>query len=122
MDHTPMHKERNPHLLRDTREILRDPANWTKQRMASHENGMDVDVHSPHAHSFCLLGAMCKAGGVESEWGLREVYRHEIDILAAEIEGMGYHRGLGRIWRFNDMSSTTHEKVLNVLNSALMRK
>jgi hypothetical protein len=95
--------------LQAARKLIENPQNWVKK------NYHDVIQRRfrRDIHQYCLLGAINVARGVPSTSWDREA--PEIQ-LAAKALG---HESLHAVYGFNDLPSTTHADVLNVLDKAI---
>lgn len=102
-------------ILVRAREILADPARWTRGEAARTKTGIATASSSEHATCFCTIGAMERA-------------RHELGKRSGEVDrAMQAFRDAippGRprilISTFNDDPKTKHEDILTVLDTAIL--
>jgi hypothetical protein len=50
--------------LKAARQLITDPAKWTKIRLAKNSEGLAVNVHDPSAVCFCSMGALLVVSGM----------------------------------------------------------
>lgn len=109
--------------LRKAREIIADPAHWTKGYFAKDAEGRDVEPLALCATCFCSAGAILKAQG-------RTTYQLERDEMpkAALVElaktvkpdgDFAQDAWATTIYRFNDHH--THAEVLDVFDRTIER-
>lgn len=96
-------------ILKGARELLSDPAKWTKGKMASNADGREC---------FCALGAMKSAAGVQL---FSLDYSDELVTAVSD-----FRKSLSQQWddsivNFNDHHGTKHEHVLAVFDRAIAR-
>jgi hypothetical protein len=48
--------------LREARDLIAVPGQWTKGAFARDREGVNVSALSPNARAWCIEGALCKAG------------------------------------------------------------
>lgn len=119
-------------LLKKGRELISDPAKWTKGAYARNSNEIDdcggrVGVHvnaaQPTATCWCSAGALKH---FTQEWDPEYGPSHIRNLERSE--GWAYHYLLravidlsvfGSVESFNDAPGTTHEKVLQVWDYAI---
>ena len=97
-------------ILRGIRELIRNPAHWTRGALARNAQGQDVPVASPDVQALCLTGAIYRfdvlhpnADTMRAVWGsLLEVIHHRYKCPVPE---------------FNDTHS--HTEVLAVLDEVI---
>lgn len=94
-------------LLVKSRELLSDPARWTKQAYARDERGRPCEVSSPNAKSFCLLGAM-----------LRECDRPRLVFDADWF--LFAHAGATALI-LNDDAQTSHADLMTALDGVIQK-
>lgn len=96
-------------ILKDARALIADEKNWTQNVMGRTSEGQHVDVHSPEASCFCVMGALLKVTGGRSEdefWlARREFYRGELKVES--------------IAHFNDTHS--HGEVIDLFDRVIAR-
>lgn len=93
------------------KELLSDNDRWTYYALARTIEGNICDVSSPHAFSFCLLGALLK---VEKNKVRRHNARMVIDDVSAEW-------GWPTTAAFNDAYHTKHSDVLRFIDTCKQR-
>lgn len=97
-------------VLRKAKELISDPEHWCKDDNSLDVNGKYVTADSPHAHSFCIYGAISKydPDGHEEYF---YCYPKVKDFLAS--------KGLPFVAQFNDDEDTTHEDVMKFFDIAI---
>lgn len=99
----------NLKIIKDARALITDPANWTQGEYAKDRQGDKCDPMSSKAICFCALGAIQKAGQLESDDNLpADWLEHSISKIKPQIISVN---------RFND--NHTHEEVLAVFDAAI---
>lgn len=93
-------------VLKAARELISDPAHWTKGRFARTEKGSPINYESPAAVCFCSAGALMRV-----TWGDIKNYRSALDILVDVMDG--------DIFGFNDLHP--HSEVLSRFDLAIER-
>lgn len=105
-------------VLEGMLELLSDSDSWTQGTHARTNDGRAVSLLSPHATSYCLLGALYKvycsdfSGTVVSSDFSGAVVSH----LQSGVPEFNFSLSL-----FNDSPSTTHEDVVLFIKNALYR-
>ena len=111
-------------ILKETRAILDQPGNWTKNRNAEDKEGNEVAPAEAQACAWCLQGALMLA---TRRQGL-EIYSETYDTARGIIERLALTRLPASrvrnaypypILSFNDDGATTHDQVLLVLDDAV---
>lgn len=106
-------------VLERTRELL-GSGHHVQIQMAADRYGKSVGVFSPHAHRFCLVGALTR----ESGWFKRGLYEAS-EQLALSMGGNYSNRygTRGRLMFFNDdgTGSTSTKRVLGLIDKTLER-
>jgi hypothetical protein len=118
----------NQQLIDDltaVRELLSDPARWTRRAYAKDANGGTfLQANDPEAVCWCLAGACHKVTGAASliqaldnprTSRLKDAVRDEIAVSDVGCDPMA----LSSIAAFNDDSDVTHADVLAVLDRAI---
>ena len=109
-------------VLRGMRELLSDPARWTKQVHARDANGREVPPKHSEAVCWCLDGAMLKVSGHEG-FGMvgeaAEQYFAAQRIVRSIARDNGLMRGDMAYSDWNDLKDTQHEDVLGLLDRAI---
>lgn len=119
-------------LLKRAAEILKDPTAWVKGDAALDNANRIVSPASKEACKFCLIGAIRKASvDIALESQLLQLTSQE-DLEAQLESGPGYSVRVNAFnavteelrfgWPiscYNDLASTTHADVLNVLQRAI---
>lgn len=92
-----------------TRELLADPARWTKNCFAKDEDGLSVAFDSKRATCWCLAGGIAKVTGADTPFddGLERVFE-EIGLTVNNS-----------VVQFNDFA--THEQVVAALDETIAR-
>ena len=106
--------------LKRARDIIAERKHWTKGYGALTSDGREVDVLSEEACAWCLLGALEKAC-LEHAEKHNHVRRAELMVGVCEdllMEHIGQNHAFAVV-NFNDKRSTTHEKVLEVLDKTI---
>lgn len=93
-------------VLKAARELISDPAHWTKGRFARTEKGSPINYESPSAVCFCSAGALMRV-----TWGDIKIYQSALEIMIAEMDG--------NIFGFNDLH--THPEILDRFDAAIAR-
>lgn len=99
-------------VLKKAREILSDPARWTKKTYARTDDGTPVLVSDPLAVKFCTVGACYKAA---AELGLPPKTPDALYTVINE------EPGFGGVASFNDQTDRTHADVLGLFDKAITR-
>lgn len=99
-------------ILRGAREILSDPDRWTRQFQARDSEGDCVAWNNPGAVCFCLMGAINRAS-MDITPDDRALAYEAMDVLDKVIDTA--------IPLFNDRPTTTHDDILEALDSAITR-
>ena len=97
-------------ILQGIRELIRDPAHWTRGVIARDAAGREVLMTSPQAVAFCLSGALHRF----------EATHPGTDVMGAvwqPLMEMIHHRYKCPMPEFNDTHS--HAEVLAVLDEAI---
>ena len=105
-----MAKETKAILVR-ARELLSDPKSWTQDVMARSVRGTPVVTHSKRARSFCVEGAIERAG-LKTTRKVRERARR---IVYEKIASSTFVN----ITLWNDAPQRTHAEVLALLDKAI---
>ena len=105
-------------VLDRTITLLSDPANWTTDYFARNAKGQDVDVRSPDATCFCIMGAIERVtrGPENGERVTMDQINVECDAEAALQTVLTKRLGDSNIANFNDTAS--HEQVIEALTEA----
>lgn len=105
-------------IMKEAREILTNPAQWTQGVYARDEAGCGVNWEDEAATCFCALGAIRKAGG--EEW--LYVDDAAIELLVAALPSDWKQKTDGmppRPHYYNDDEATTHADVLAWFDRAI---
>ncbi len=68
MSTNPPEKTETIATLMLARDLLARPNGWTQHAYARDARGCDIELMSPRATSFCMLGALRRAGGTQALW------------------------------------------------------
>ena len=96
-------------LLTETRNLIKDPNNWTQGADARSRSGRYVSIHNPSACQFCLVGALSKIS-LKYEPYDNKLYTKARDLIEK-------HGNTTAIGSFNDENS--HKTVIETLNKAI---
>ena len=110
-------------VLRDTREILKDEKNWTKNNYYTDINGdCDFDLDFQDAECFCISGALCKSLGYDT------VHHEQYDFDSGNEKLKEVARFLYSLSdsiyylpHFNDRESTTHGDIIDLLDKGIRK-
>jgi hypothetical protein len=96
-------------VLKRMRQILDQPAHWTRHNYAVDPEGNVVAPCSPKAEAFCLYGAVWRAqrsqvGGAQTPTALLEALAESFD---------------GGLEVYNDFEAKDHSDIVQLLNRAL---
>lgn len=86
--------------------IVEDESHLSRRFCAEDKFGIEVPVYSPNAVSFCIIGAIEKAGG--------EDYDIKRDAREAFRDVVGGDRSISRFNR-----SATHSEIMSVFDRAI---
>lgn len=109
-------------ILKGTRELLSDPARWTKGQFARDKGGFVTRLTSNDAVCWCVRGAILKTYDDHGLFFLDLFYLSTRLIeraLPADLVSKSKEDGKDPIVDFNDDPNTTHEDVLKVLDKAI---
>jgi hypothetical protein len=96
------------------KELLADPARWTKEELSRDKWGCGLHPRDEEATCWCIAGGIMKCyQSFEEQQGAREKICRAID---PEIDPKNVRRFLKAIFNFND--SATHAEVLKVIEEA----
>lgn len=93
-------------VLTQARELISDPARWTRGYMARNKSGDAVSEKSPGAVCWCSIGAMMAVAGS---------FPNEIYLAWDVLEQL---TGVGLLAYFND--NHTHEQVMEMFDAAII--
>ena len=93
-------------VLRAARELLSDPARWTKGAWAEDGAGMEVSPVSPNAVCWCVEGALMRVSGVEV-----------VTAVGFALEALA--NVVGDIAWYNDAATTQFSDILTALDRAI---
>ncbi len=96
--------------LRDAYNIIRDKERWTQKAFARTEQGSCIDVLSPYARSFCLVGAITRITGSSLFYGSLLSKRLTNAIVPKRYIGC-------QLVEYND--SVKHETLMRRIRQAL---
>lgn len=102
-------------ILRRAREIIADPARWTKGLLARDRTNHEVDLDHPSACKFCILGAVARA-----KIDLGYLGNNQVDPIRILWEVCSEVQVTGSVHVFNDAPETKHEDVLRLLDAAIV--
>lgn len=112
--------EEKKDLLAPVRELLADPARWTKGCGAKDRNDRPVSARDPRAVCWCLYGAYVKMYPMKDEPSYLHRMLIEVELVRrvkeARIEGVW---GFTDEVAFNDWEYTTHADVMRLLEEPL---
>jgi hypothetical protein len=97
-------------VLVRAKELISDPARWTKGAMARDADGHPCDERDPDAKCFCAYGAVRRFDTKD----LQAI--SFLHYATREVSGFGCAMFVDE---FNDMQSTTHAKILQVFDKAI---
>lgn len=107
-------------VLDRTIELLSLPANWTTDHFARNALNEAVDVRSPTATCFCIMGAIERVTRGPLTANYRPVGGHEFEVECAAESALQTiltkQYGDSNIANFND--TATHEQVMKALKQA----
>lgn len=89
------------------KELISTPEKWTKNYDARDKNGEIVRFCDDSAVCWCLSGALAKIFADD------EMMEKAADIINNHVSGDGSY------WDWNDLKTTTHEQVMQVLDAAI---
>lgn len=97
-------------ILTGVRELLADPAHWTKGVLARNADDFEVEPRDPRAACWCLAGAVTKVAGDY--------------IVIPILDDVAMKHGAVEsdncpFVELNDADETTHEEILKVLDEAI---
>lgn len=92
--------------LQATRDLLADPAHWTKGAYARDAIGGDVSPRDPKATCFCMRGALDKI----TDYSFGRIFN--VKLISRRANGRS-------MIDFNDDPTTTHADVLSYLDKAI---
>ena len=100
-------------VLRATKELLKDPKNWTQGKSARDVNSVPCEPSSPQATCWCLTGAAYKvSASLFNKSNFSENWLEALHLLQQVVPG-------GWIGPWNDAKDRTHAEVLNMIDLAL---
>lgn len=105
-------------ILKGTRELLSDPARWTKGQFARNKKGSDTYSTSGDAVCWCVQGALRKIYNDDASPIILAAQLIERALPADLVSGAN-NAGKDPIVVFNDDPNTKHEDVLRVLDKAI---
>ena len=111
-------------ILKKGREILSDASKWTKKQLARGKNNVPCNVNGGKALSYCMDGAIVRAGGGASLYGNGENYEAR-DVLSKIIrrdypDRIKYLDAGGMlVVEFNDHDDTTYDEAVRVYEEAI---
>lgn len=89
------------------KDLFKDKSNWTKCANARTKEGKAVCVTSPHAASWCLLGACFKVYGSSLE--ATDKFRHQVNYYLKRERTAG-------VTNWNDAPERTFEEIYKLVN------
>jgi len=97
------------------KDLLQIPTSWTTGSFARDKNGEPVDIHNPLATSWCLVGAICRVYGTDTEANTA-VTRclHLIGPFQAYSDSE--YRAALVAW--NDAQTRSHQDIVELLEKA----
>ena len=102
-------------ILQSAREIIADPARWTKNAVARNAAGKEVPASHPEAVCWCVTGAIGRVTGYPDI----ERYRALKVLQNAQIYDIGAQPQWTTI--YNDFFLTTHADILRLFDAAIVR-
>ena len=103
--------------LKAARDLISDPARWTKVRLAKDANNKTVNVYDPNAFCFCAMGALLSVSKLEaSHWVIAQASDALNSNLPAEFI-RAYNHEYCSFTDFND--THTHAEVLALFDAAI---
>ena len=101
-------------ILRDMREVLSSPDNWTQKSYSRDDHGRPLtDVESADATSWCLDGAFMRCYFQKADLDELGHIAAEVSYILNQVtEGSNYVA-------FNDSPQTTHADILKLLDDAV---
>ena len=118
-------KDSTTKILEKARSIIEDKKNWTKGAMALDAAGRDVLSSSPQACRWCASGAIVRATetlhlDTEDRY---DAINHLRDVIRTRIRERGeIEPERISVPIFNDAVETTHQDVLDVLDTAIKQR
>ena len=106
-------------ILSKAIEIIKRPDNWLQNDEARNENDEIVESEDPTAVRYCLKGAIFKAA-LEMDTTLKS-YTEAKDEVKETIKDETGISGEPIIDFFNDDYDITHQDVIEILNTAIIR-
>lgn len=100
-------------LLVCARELISDPARWTKGSYATDASGDYTQISNENACRFCAVGAIYRCG--------YEVVENRIKVENQARRLMWEIVGERNLASFNDHPSTTHAMVLDAFDRAIVK-
>ena len=94
-------------ILKKTKELISDPARWTKGEMARTMFGASVSAHDSSATCWCIMGAIHHETK-DDPFLAGSAYQ----IVRTQLQGR-------TVSEFNDDQNTTHEDVMTLLDKAI---
>jgi len=97
------------------KDLLRTPTSWTTGSFARDQKGEPIDLHNPLATSWCLVGAICRVYGTDTE-AETAVTRclHLIDPFHTHSDSE--ERAALVAW--NDAQTRSHQDIVELLEKA----
>ena len=113
-------------ILKATREIVSDPANWTQGALSRDSNGARTNILDPRTTCYCTLGALTKAM-TDRVMAVKKLVPEDCypeladqyDVHFNEITAFLDKLAGDDIVNFNDDPDTTHADVINLLDLAV---
>lgn len=96
-------------VLKGVRQLLQTKKAWTKRWFARKSDGSMTNSENREACCWCLQGAINRVGCTKKFL--------KTDVVGVLIENLP--RGYSDIVSFNDSSQTTHQDILNLLDTTI---
>lgn len=108
-----MNRLTHKQALIEARKLIEDQEYWTQGAYAKTNLGIEVSATDPEAYCFCLVGALYKVSGIDSE---NNPFDRGLLGYGKLVEALKLI-GRGNIAIFNDVH--THREVLELLDQAI---
>ena len=100
------------HVLRVTKELLRNPTRWIKFAQAVDQDNRIISIHSNQAYRYCLAGAFLRAQTSFHQEGVPLGIGTVGTALTHLIAAVQSYSDFDEIENFNDGLKTSHADVL----------
>ena len=117
-DEWQVNKRRAIQILREARDLIRDPWCWEQGYFARDERDMPTSYWDKHAESWCAEGALCLKASVDKRVKTG-AYMLALAALTDSIPGDWDGRRTVHAWQ--DARGRRHEEVIRLFNRAIER-